>query len=45
MNTKNIITEQDIIDADYIKRYIVANLGKSFVYPMGLYRIETFANS
>lgn len=41
MNIKNIITEQDIIDADYIKRYVVANLGKSFVYPMGFAEIET----
>lgn len=37
----NVITEQDIIDADYIKRYIVANLGKSFVYPIGFAEIET----
>lgn len=41
MNIKNIITEQDIVDVDYIKRYVVANLGKSFVYPMGLAGIET----
>lgn len=41
MNIKNIITKQGIIDADYIKRYVVANLGKSFIYPMGFCQFET----